>query len=653
MSLQTKSVFEFGPFRLDLAERLLTRNDEQIHLPPKAFDSLVELVKHSGHLLDKDELLSSVWPGTFVEESNLAQHISVLRKALHDGENGCRYIETVPRRGYRFVAEVREVGSNGLETHSRISATPTSEEPAPRSLVTFVPAAEPLNGRRRGDGHVRRSIVISAVIAVALVSIAISYFRWSSRTASSQPIHSIAVLPLQNLSGDARHDYFADGMTEALITDLAKFGSIRVISRTSTMQYKGSHLALPEIAKQLNVDAIVEGAVLEADDRVRITAQLIRASDDQHIWADVFERDGRDVLSLQGDLARSIAHKINLQLTPNESAELSNRRPIDLLAHEAYLRGRYFWNKRTSDDYKKSILSFQQAIDRDPNYAEAYAGLADAYALLGSSGNPSLPRAEAMEKARAAALNALRLDEGLAEAHTSLAFVRMHYDWKFAEAEKEFRRAIELNPSYATAHHWYAYDLAATGRYQEALGEVQRARELDPLSAIVNTDVAEFLGYQGRNDEALKQVRLAVELDPNFPLAHLRLAEIYDKQGKYVQAMEETNKSLLFMGDNSWVLRYAVREEFHLGNRTIANRYLEKLVRLATRDGKAISGEVASAYAIMGNKDAAFMWLEKAYGQRDGSLILLDASPDWDNIRADARFAQLRNKVGLPDLQHQ
>jgi tetratricopeptide (TPR) repeat protein len=379
---------------------------------------------------------------------------------------------------------------------------------------------------------------------------------------------------------------------------------------------------------------------------VRITAQLIRAQDDKHIWAEEFERDGSDILSLQGDLARSIARKISLQLTPKEQAELSNRQKVDPQAHEAYLRGRYFWNKRTVPDYQKSILNFQEAINKDPNYSEAYAGLADAYALLGSSGNSPIPRAEAMEKARQAALTALALDEDLAEAHTSLAFVRMHYDWKFEAAEKEFRRAIELNPSYVTAHHWYAYNLAATGRREEALQEIKIAQELDPLSVIVNTDVAEFLSYLDRNQEALHYVQRALELDPSFFLAHLRLSEIYDAQAKPADALEEAKKSLSFATNDSWAIRAFAIQSFHAGREGDAAVSLKRLLRYPSRAG--IELDVAAVYAATNNKDAAVLWLNKAVALRNGGLILLNASHSWDNLRTDPRYHDLCKRIGLP-----
>ena len=387
MPLQAKAIFEFGAFRLDPAERLLLRQKVPVQLPPKAFDALVVMVASRGRLLGKDELLRTVWPDSFVEESNLAQHISILRKALRDGEDGLQYIETVPRHGYRFVAEVREV------------ADAPSESSVP----------EPVSSWNR----FRRPVFATVPVILAAILISILPIWKKHRAPGPAPIQSLAVLPLQNLSGDPAQQYFADGMTEALITDVAKIPGVKVISRTSIMQYKDSNKRLPIIAHELGVDGIVEGSVLRSGDRVRITVQLVRGTTDQHIWAESYERDLRDLVTLQDEVSRSIAVQIQKQIAPPSSQRLITSAAVTPQAREDYLKGRYFWNLRSEADYLKAIEHFQEAITEDPKYAQAYAGLADAYALLGSLPETKV-RNTAMPKAKEMALTALKLDDTLA-----------------------------------------------------------------------------------------------------------------------------------------------------------------------------------------------------------------------------------------------
>ena len=541
MSAQAKVIFEFGSFRLNPAERLLLRDQASVHLPPKAFDALLVLVENRGHLLEKDELLRRVWPDTFVEESNLAQHISLLRKALQDGEDGPRYIETVPRRGYRFIAEVRELG--GIATDTKVSSGPT---PSP-------PSGVPESVRPQ----YRFSTLTYAIAAPALLLLVfiLTLPVWKPhRSSGPAPIQSLAVLPLQNLSADPAQEYFADGMTEALITDLAKIHGLKVISRTSIMQYKDSHERLPQIARELGVDGVIEGAVLRSGDRVRITAQLVRGATDQHIWAESYERDLRDLVTLQDEVSRSIAEQIQKEIAPRAPQELAIFAAVSPKAREDYLKGRYFWNLRSQAGYLKAVDYFQAAVAEDPQYAQAYAGLADAYALLGSMPTSKIPRDTAMPKAKETALTALKLDDSLADAYTSLAFVEMHYEWKFREAEQEFKRAIDFNPNYSIAHHWYAFDLVAMGRMDEAVAEVERARQTDPLSAIINTDVAEILYWARSYDGALLQARATLEMDPNFAHAHRVLERIYAEKHMFPEAIAEGQRAVALSGDDPWML---------------------------------------------------------------------------------------------------
>jgi TolB-like protein/DNA-binding winged helix-turn-helix (wHTH) protein len=664
MSTQTKAIYEFGMFRLNPGERLLLRELVPVQLPPKAFDALVVMVENRGRLLGKDELLRIVWPDSFVEESNLAQHVSILRKALRDGEDGLQYIETVPRHGYRFIAEVRElagVASDSNILHSAVSASAVSasavsgnDQPLLARVPKGVPEArvpkEVPEGATGVSRRPRRRVWGPVFAAAALLLLAV--FIWmrlpgkTARRVGPEPIQSLAVLPLQNLSADPDQEYFADGMTEALITDLAKIPGLKVISRTSIMQYKGSHKKLPQIAQELGVDAIIEGAVLRSGDRVRITAQLVRAATDQHIWAESYERDLRDLVALQDDVARSIATQIQKKVAPPSQQQVAAA--ADPQAREDYLKGRYFWNLRTEAGYLKAIEYFQAAINEDPQYAQAYAGSADAYALLGSMTASKTPRETAMPKAKQMALMALKLDDSLADAHTSLAFVEMHYEWKFREAEQEFKRAIDLNPNYSVAHHWYAYDLAALGRMDEAVAEIERARQADPLSAIINTDDAEILYFARRYDEALQQAHATLEMDPNFAHAHRVLERIYNEKGMFPQAIAEGQRAVALSGDDVWMLLDLANTYALAGMKSQMEDCLKRVAAVSPGGTVPDTGTVAEIDAAMGDRDAAFNVLENEYRRRDGALILLRADPRFDSLRPDPRFQQLARRVGLP-----
>lgn len=381
-----------------------------------------------------------------------------------------------------------------------------------------------------GRGN-RVSIWIAVAASLVLVAAVLMFWKFRSTTISAAKIRSLAVLPLENLSGDPSQDYFADGMTDELITDLAQIRALRVISRTSVVMYKGTHKTQPQIARDLNVDAVVEGSVVRSGNRVRITAQLIRASADEHLWAESYEDDMRDTLALQNKVASAIAQQIRIELTPQEKGVLGSAKTVDPEAYEDYLRGRFFWNKRTADGLIRAVDYFNRATERDPNYAQAYSGLADTYALLGDWQYAAMTAAEALPKAKGAATRALDLDNSMSEAHTSLAFTLDAYDWDLKSAGQEFQRAIELNSGYATAHHWYAWHLALLARYDEAIEEMRKAQSLDPLSLIINADLAELLVIAHRSDESIQQSLRTIEMDPNFAMAHNQLAQAYLANG--------------------------------------------------------------------------------------------------------------------------
>jgi TolB-like protein/DNA-binding winged helix-turn-helix (wHTH) protein/Tfp pilus assembly protein PilF len=624
MAVRQQRFYEFGPLRLNPAERLLERDGQPISLTPKVFDTLRVLIEHAGHLVAKDDLMRMVWPDATVEEANLAQNISVLRKTLGTAPDGREYIETVPKHGYRFIAKVREVERN-------VDAPMESPAEGAAPLVPLSPARKP-----------RRWIPALTLVVASLVIGAGVWYRARAKNDLGERRVMLAVLPFENLSGNPEQEYFSNGLTEEMITQLGRLEPERlgVIARTSAMQYKNGRKDTRQIASELGVDYILEGSVRREGDRVRVTAQLIQARDQSHLWAEDYDRDLRDILGLQSEVAGAIAQQIRVKLTPQQHARLGHAAPVNTEAYENYLKGRFFWNKRTVEGHQKAIDFFEQALALDPNYEQAYAGLADAYALLGSWPNAVLPRRDAMTRAREAAQKALAFDESLADAHASLGFVKMHYDWDFSGAEREFLRAIALNPGYATAHHWYAYDLVALGRLDEAVAEIRRAQKADPLSVIISRDVGELLLFAGHDDEAIAQSRKTLEMDPYFSGANWVLAWAHHHQGKEKAFCEDLQKAL--SGDDPAAgLYYACT-----GNTQEARRAVAKLQEDATKRFGS-SRFVAEIDAQLGDPDGAFAWLEKTFEEREGALIMMRVDPTLERIRSDPRFEQLARRVGL------
>jgi TolB-like protein/DNA-binding winged helix-turn-helix (wHTH) protein/Tfp pilus assembly protein PilF len=630
MALETNPVWQFGPYRLDAGERMLQRDGAEVRLPPKTFDLLVALVNSRGRLLEKDELLKQVWPDTFVEESSLAQHVSMLRKALQDGEGGATYIDTVPKRGYRFIAPVSEVTRAGPEIASPRGSGASTQKSRRAGLWTALIAGV-------------------AVLLVAVLGIAAVRGWRRSRVAPPTGKVMVVVLPFQNLTGDASQDFFSDGFTEEMITQLGHLDPehLGVIARTTAMHYRDTRLGVDAIARELGVQYVVEGSVRRAGDRIRISAQLIQARDQTHLWAQNYDREGRDVLDVQGQVASAIAEQIQLQLTPEAASRFARSVPVDLDAYEEYLQGRYFWNRRDKPGLEKAVHYLEQAVAKDPNQPKFYAGLADALAIMGSLPDSPIPRREAMERARAAATKAIALDELSAEPHASLAFVEMHYDWNWAAAEREFRRAIELNSSYATAHHWYAYYLMAMGRQEESLTEIRRAEQLDPLSLIIQRDVGDMLYYARRYDEAIAQCRKTLERDPHFVLANFLLFMIY-AQERMVPEMDEAYAATTRDAASAGLpLSGRAGSDAIVGRTTLARKELQDLLKLQGQ-GKDLAHAIAGVYAGLGDRNEALHWLDVSYKGRNGAMILLKTDPAFDPLRDDPRFAELLRKMNLP-----
>ena len=636
-SMQPRRAVRFGVFEVDFAAGELRKHGIRIKLRgEQPFQVLSILLEHPGEVITREELCKKLWPAdTFVDfEHSLATAIGKIREALGDSADNPRYIETLPRRGYRFIANVTVLSADPLnKVQPATRDIPRAEDHGQVELASKAEVPKPQPWARAWK-----------ISAFALVPALVILMAWIVHSASrpSSNIRSLAVLPLESLSGDASQDYFADGMTDELITDLGKISALRVISRTSVMPYKRVRKSLPQIARELSVDAVVEGTVLRSGEQVRITAQLIQASADKHLWAESYEGDLRDTLALQKKVARAIAEQIRINLTPQEQAVLKNVKVVNPEAYEAYLKGRYFWNKRTADGLKKAIDYFNQAIEKDPNYAQAYTGLADSYALLGDWEYGILAPKEAFPRAKAAATKALELDNTLGEAHTSLAFSLDLFDWDWAAAEREFRRAIELNPGYATAHHWYAWHLSEMGRNREAIAEMRKAQNLDPLSLIISADVAEILLVAHSYDQAIEQSRKTIDMDPNFAVAHYELGQALVQKHMYKEAIAELQKAIELSGGSTTCTSNLAFAYAASGRRKEAVKILSDLKNRSKQN----ASEIALMYVGLDEKDQAMTWLEKAYEERFNPSILL--RPAFDPLRSDPRFQNLVRRIGLP-----
>jgi len=640
--VRTQETIRFGEdFELDFRAYELRRSGRVLRLEHIPMEVLLFLVEQRGQLVSRERIVEKIWgKGTFLDTDNsINGAIRKIRQVLKDDPERPRFLQTVTGRGYRFIAPVVEPGAERpvpvaspqrpvipFTAQSHSSALPTVEKSAPRRWPVLVGLA---------------------IVLIAVLGTYFQVFRARARPQPSSGRLMLAVLPFENLTGDAGQEYFSDGLTEEMITQLGRLDPqhLGVIARTSVMHYKHNPEQLERIGAELGVQYVLEGSVRRDSGKVRITAQLIQTKDQTHVWAQEYDRELKDLLVLQGEIAREISDETQValgghrQITPINQPSLS---PQALEAYDLYLKGRYFWNKRTIEGFQRAIGYFQQAIAQDSNYARAYAGLADSYTLL--SGYSLAPQTEFMPKARAAALKALELDERLAEAHASLALITENYDWDWQTAEKEYRRAIELNPNYATAHHWYAEYLTWLGRFDEALRESERARKLDPLSLIIAADNGAILYFSRQYDRAIEQFRAVLEMEPGFPRAHLVLYA-YVEKGMFAEALADIEKQPA-TDDTPWKWSALAYVYGRSGQPVQARHALEKLEQLNRRQPMDPAA-ILWAYIGMGKNDRAFAWLEKAYSQHSNALTTLKVDPGFDSLRNDPRFQDLLRRVGL------
>ena len=624
----------FGVFELDLHTRELRKAGGKVRIQEQPLCVLVSLLERPGELVTRDELRQKLWQSdTFVDfDTALNKAITKIRDVLGDSAASPRFVETLPKRGYRFIAPVERLAPE------RTAPTPTPPEAMPPEAGGSAAAERP----RGAFGNGGRAKVAGAGLAVLLLLAGIAWLLWS-REGTPARIRSIAVLPLDNLSGDSNQEYFADGMTDELITDLAQIHSLRVISRTSVMQFKHTKRILPEIAAELNVDAVVEGSVMRSGNHVRVTAQLLDARQDRHLWAASYEREMTDIIGLEGQVARAIADQVKVKLTPEEDARLAKRQPANPEAYDALLKGRFLWNRRNAAAAEKAIGYFRQAVGIEPGNAEAWAALAGCYASLGSDIG-SVDPAKVAPEARAAVAKALELDPNLAEAHGSLAKIKLWYDWDWAGSEREFRRAIELNPNDSMIHTGYSHYLLMRKRFDEALEENRRALDVAPLDILCSMHLA-WLYYDSHDGEkTVAQSQRVLEMDPAFTGAYLYVARGYELQGKWPEAIAAYAQAR----DTYWVqyLAGVAHAWAASGNRRQAEAALAKLKEFS-KQNYVSPLTFAGYYAALGDRNRAFEWLEGSYRQRAPDLTELEVSYVWDNLRTDQRFHSLERRVGF------
>jgi TolB-like protein/DNA-binding winged helix-turn-helix (wHTH) protein/tetratricopeptide (TPR) repeat protein len=613
MPLSAQTV-RFGPFQLDLRAAELQHNGTKTKLPEQPFQILVELVEHAGEVVSREELRQRLWRSdTFVDfEHGLNTAVKRLREALGDSAENPRYIETLPRHGYRLMVPVERVN-------------PLAPAPTHRWKI---------------------AMGASALLVLAVIAGLFWKFGWREHF-RPVTIQSLAVLPLENLSGNPEEEYFADGMTEALITELGKVHALRVISRQSIMRYKGTNKTVPQIARELYVDAVVEGSALRAGDKVRITTQLVQANPERHLWSESYERDLSDVITLQREVARAIVREIRVALTPQEQQSLATSHPVPPEGYEAYLKGRYHFDRFSVEDIRRAREWFQRAIEKDPQYAPAYAWLGWTYTLSPSAWVGSVRGS--YERAEGLAQKAIALDDTLAEGHMVLAEVRREYDWNWAGAEEESKRAISINPSSANAHASYAALLSYMARHDEALKEAKVALQLDPVAHYTNMRLGYDLYWARRYDEAIEQFQKTVDLDRNYSVAYYGLGRTYLEQGKAREALlalEKGNSLSSAVAKTDGILGYAYGAA---GNKAKALKIIDELKSLRNQRDPDATFDLVRVYTGLGDKDRALDFLQKAYEEHYPSMEVIQVDPQFDRLRSDPRFQELLRRMNFPN----
>jgi TolB-like protein/DNA-binding winged helix-turn-helix (wHTH) protein/Tfp pilus assembly protein PilF len=646
-----------GLFEIDLASGELRKNGRRLPLQEQPFRVLAMLLERPGEIVTRQDLQARLWPAdTYVGfDEGLNTAIRKLRTAFGDSAGNPRFVETLPRRGYRFIAPVTEAAANDLSAIVDVTG-PKENDDATVSSGQAVSTLDLVLTPGGWRWPWKTAVLVTALVILALT--VTTYMMRTRRYADSAPAKRamLAILPFKNLSNDPKQEYFSDGLTEETITDLGQLSpeTLGVIARTSAMAYKHSDKTISQIGRELGVDYILEGSVRREGGKARVSAQLVRVSDQTHVWAQNYDRELADILDVQNDLGRSIAEQVSANLTPQQEIELSKKHSVNPEAYDLYLKGRFYWNQRTPDAVKESIRYFQEATGKDPNFALAYAGLADAWNFSNILG-VHLPR-ESLPQAREAATRAIQLDPSLAEAHAALGMEKSHYEFDFPGAEREFLKALEVNPNSPYAHLFYSNCfLMPMGRKAQAIAENKRAIEIDPLSLPINNFMGMTYMFAGDNENAYRQFRHTIAMDPSFPLAHEYFSWLLVTMGRYEEAIKEQEKSEVLSGSSTEeaAARANVMERAFKngGEKGFWQKHLELELEASKQPGTYASpSNLAAAYAGAGQTDKAFGWLEKAYEAREGEdLTGLKYEPGYKNLRSDPRFSALLRKMGLPE----
>jgi TolB-like protein/DNA-binding winged helix-turn-helix (wHTH) protein/Tfp pilus assembly protein PilF len=647
-------ILRFSVFEVDLAACELRKHGLRIKLAEQPFQVLALLLEKPGEVVTREELHSRLWQAdTFVDfDHGLNNAVMRVREALGDSSETPRYVETVPRRGYRFIAPV--VGSAVLapatiEPASESRVVPTEVTSQIAEQVAAEANSEPASGRRRPSGMRLVILAAAVLVLVGLLTAGVTYYtRVNAPSDGRARNKSLVVLPIEDLSGDKDQEYFADGMTDDLITNLAKIRSLRVIPRSTAMAYKGARKPLSQIASELSVDAVFEGTVLRVGDRVRITAELVQVSTDRHLWAETYESQMGDILALQNRVSSAIVNEIRINLTPEDQERLARNPAVAPEAYENYLKGRYYWNKRSDENLTRAIEYFEQATKQDPQYALAYAGLSDCYAIISAEIFGTMPAGEAAPKAKAAALKALEIDPTLSEAETSLATVKFNYDWDWNGAAAGFAKSIQDNPSYATAYQRYSLYLMAMGRTENSVEQINKARELDPLSISINFSLGWRFYMARQYDRAIQQLRNTLEMDPSYELPHLVLGMSYAKKGEFSLAIPELRKAVELSHGTPLMTSALANAYARSGNKGEAERLLAELISESKRQYVS-PYYFAVVYVGLGESDKAIDQLEKAFADRSNGLVFLKVEPELDSLRSNPRFWALQRRLHFPE----
>jgi TolB-like protein/DNA-binding winged helix-turn-helix (wHTH) protein/Tfp pilus assembly protein PilF len=648
----------FGLFEADFGRRVLTKGGLRVRLQEQPFRVLEMLLESPGELVGREEIRQRLWPSdTFVEfDDGLNTAIKKLRAALGDSAENPRFIETIPRRGYRFLAPVSMKRPAIQPRDDSKQSAPVSKAGGEPESVGRAGSAEETNGEAAGATaefpRARRAWMVAlGSVAGAAIVLALAWIAWIALgthefSRSARKKISLAVLPLEDLSAEHSEEYLSEGLTDELITDLAKLPGFRVISRTSTMQYKETRKTVPQIARELGVDEVVEGTVLRSGNRMRVRVQLIQGRTDEHVWAEAYERDVRDILSLESEVARSVAAQINRELAPQGGAPLREARPVNFEAYSAYLKGRYEWNKRTAESLKKSVEYFEKSIQGDPGYAEAHEGLAEVYSILPDY--DVMPAEDSYPRAKAEALKALELDPALGEAHATLAVVKEELDWDWSGAAQEFERALELGPASATTHQWYSEYLLRVGRSQESIGQIQQALELDPASPLMNAESGAVLYWAREYDAAIQQLKKAIEMEPRFPYAHSWLGFAYEQKGMRQEAIREFQKAVAVSGGSAFFRAALAYAEGLAGNEGAARKIFADLKGISGAGQAYVSPyDFALIHLGLGERKDALQALEQTVAAHDTASDFLKSEPALDSLRADPKFRALMERVRL------